>query len=60
MVCRSCGKVRDLTADFPTLEVPAGAAQGFDVSSAEVIFRGLCDTCQNTGTPRSPQSPPPT
>src|SRR5581483_11068369 len=50
LVCRSCGKVRDLVADFPALQVPSRAAQGFETSSAEVIFRGLCDGCQ-----RSPQ-----
>jgi Fe2+ or Zn2+ uptake regulation protein len=46
LVCRACGKVRDLALDLPPLEVPSTAAQGFDVSSAEVIFRGLCDECQ--------------
>jgi Fe2+ or Zn2+ uptake regulation protein len=33
-------------ADFSGLKVPSGAAQGFDVSSAEVVFRGLCDECR--------------
>ncbi|HEY3842818.1 MAG TPA: Fur family transcriptional regulator [Acidimicrobiales bacterium] len=51
LVCRSCGKVRDVNADFPGLEVPAGAAQGFDVSSAEVIFRGQCDECRAAPQP---------
>ena len=46
LVCRSCGKVRDLHVDFEGLEVPALAAQGYDVSSAEVVFRGLCEDCQ--------------
>ena len=46
LVCRSCGKVRDLDADFPGLQAPSGAAQGFKVSSAEVVFRGLCDECR--------------
>ena len=45
LVCRSCGKVRDLAAEFPGLEVPRRAAQGFAVDSAEVVFRGLCDEC---------------
>jgi Fe2+ or Zn2+ uptake regulation protein len=45
LVCRSCGKVRDLSADFPGLQVPKRAAQGFDVHSAEVVFRGLCGEC---------------
>jgi Fur family transcriptional regulator, stress-responsive regulator len=46
LVCRRCGKVRDLAADFTGLQVPTGEAQGFEVSSAEVVFRGLCDECR--------------
>jgi Fe2+ or Zn2+ uptake regulation protein len=46
LVCRSCGKVRDLAADFPGLAVSHRAAQGFAVDSAEVVFRGLCDECR--------------
>jgi Fe2+ or Zn2+ uptake regulation protein len=55
LVCRTCGKVRDLTADFPGLTVSRRAAQGFAVDSAEVVFRGLCDECrapQVAGTAR--------
>lgn len=50
LVCRSCGTVRDLAADFPELRVPRPAARGFDVDSAEVVFRGRCGECE-----RSPQ-----
>jgi Fur family transcriptional regulator, peroxide stress response regulator len=46
LVCRTCGKVRDLEVDFPELRVPRRAAQRFDVDSAEVVFRGVCDECQ--------------
>ena len=46
LVCRSCGKVRDLGADFPGLTVSRRAAQGFAVDSAEVVFRGRCDECR--------------
>jgi Fe2+ or Zn2+ uptake regulation protein len=45
LVCESCGKVRDLYADFRRLTVPAAARQGFTVGTAEVVFRGLCDAC---------------
>lgn len=58
LVCRSCGKVRDLTAEFPGLNVPRRASQGFAVDSAEVVFRGLCDDCrasQATPSARAPQ-----
>ena len=49
LVCRGCGKVRDLSADFPGLRVPTRAAQGFAVDSAEVVFRGVCDECRQRG-----------
>ncbi len=34
------------TPTFPDLQMPSGAAPGFNVLSAEVVFRGLCDECQ--------------
>lgn len=46
LVCRSCGKVRDLHAAMGELEVPVGATQGFQVDGAEVVFRGLCRDCR--------------
>lgn len=46
LVCRRCGKVRDLHADFSAVTVPAGAEAGFEVSGAEVIFRGRCEECR--------------
>jgi Fe2+ or Zn2+ uptake regulation protein len=46
LVCRSCGKVRDLAAHVPALSVSRRAAQGFAVDRAEVVFRGLCDECR--------------
>ncbi|HXQ90848.1 MAG TPA: transcriptional repressor [Acidimicrobiales bacterium] len=45
LVCRRCGKVRDLHADFSAVTVPTGADQGFDVGDAEVVFRGRCRDC---------------
>ena len=49
LVCRNCGRMRDLVADFPDLQVPKGADLGFDVGSAEIVFRGLCPECQPAG-----------
>ncbi len=46
LVCRSCGKVRDLDVRFDGLSVPPGEVQGYEVSSAEVVFRGLCGDCR--------------
>lgn len=57
LVCTSCGKVRDLYADYSTVSVPAGAGDGFEVGPAEVVFRGLCDECQSAGRTEFPQSP---
>lgn len=48
LVCLSCGKVRDLHTDFPGLEVPRDQQRGFYVSATEVVFRGLCEDCQET------------
>ena len=48
LVCRSCGKIRDLTAEFPGLTVSRRAARGFAVDSAEVVFRGQCEECRDT------------
>ncbi len=45
LVCRSCGRVRDLHADFTGLQVPEGAGDGYEVGDAEVVFRGLCADC---------------
>lgn len=46
LVCRSCGKVRDLHADYSAVTVPPGAEAGFEVGGAEVIFRGWCAQCR--------------
>lgn len=51
LVCRRCGKVRDLHVDFDGLDVPRGSTQGYEVSSAEVVFRGLCDECSAADSP---------
>jgi Fe2+ or Zn2+ uptake regulation protein len=51
LVCRSCGKVRDLAADFPGVTVTRRAAKGFAVDSAEVVFRGLCGDCRAAQVP---------
>jgi Fe2+ or Zn2+ uptake regulation protein len=45
LVCRSCGKVRDLHADYSFLTVPTGAEEGFELGQAEVVFRGQCSDC---------------
>jgi Fe2+ or Zn2+ uptake regulation protein len=46
LVCVSCGKVRDLHADFSFLTVPEGSEEGFRLGEAEVVFRGTCSECR--------------
>jgi Fe2+ or Zn2+ uptake regulation protein len=51
LVCRVCGKVRDLDVEFPGLVVPPGAEDGFEVAGAEVVFRGSCAQCRRRRRP---------
>jgi Fe2+ or Zn2+ uptake regulation protein len=45
LVCTSCGRVRDVYVD--PVDVPS-TVEGFVVTSAEVVFRGRCETCSPT------------
>ena len=59
LVCRVCGKVRDVFVDLPPVELPGSLSQGYDVERGEVVFRGLCGDCRaesrvGTGPPASP------
>ncbi len=56
LVCRQCGRVRDLVATFPDVAVPAGADLGFEVGSAEIVFRGLCPDCRPPARRRAPST----
>jgi Fe2+ or Zn2+ uptake regulation protein len=47
LVCRECGSVRDLVVEFPALEVPDASALGYEIASAEIVFRGLCPDCRS-------------
>lgn len=60
LVCRECGRVRDLVVDLPELSVPPGADLGFELGSAEVVFRGRCPQCRTApraGTGRRATAP---
>jgi Fe2+ or Zn2+ uptake regulation protein len=45
LVCTRCGAMRDVHCDLAGVRLPARQHQGFTVSGAEVIFRGLCAKC---------------
>jgi Fe2+ or Zn2+ uptake regulation protein len=51
LVCEGCGGVRDLYADFTDVQVPMDAAQGYRISSTEIVFRGLCPDCAARSAP---------
>ncbi len=57
LVCRSCGKVRDLHVDFTGVNVPPGSDEGFEVGQAEVVFRGWCRQCRSSARPDAPSLP---
>jgi Fe2+ or Zn2+ uptake regulation protein len=46
LVCDRCGKVVDVPGSFGDVRIPRGRAQGFAVTRTEIVFRGLCPTCQ--------------
>jgi len=45
VVCDRCGQVRDVHVDTSAALVPLGDLDGFRVSQAHVVFRGLCAAC---------------
>ncbi|GHD75912.1 Fur family transcriptional regulator [Streptomyces goshikiensis] len=46
LVCSGCGTIRDVTpAGNPLADLPEGERFGFEVSKAEVTYRGLCPSC---------------
>jgi Fe2+ or Zn2+ uptake regulation protein len=56
LVCTSCGEVRDVSATFDGLGLPPEQRHGYALSGAEIVFRGLCTTCQRT--PPGQNDPP--
>lgn len=52
-VCRVCGSIADVacaTGEAPCLEA-SDAPDGFAVDEAEVVYWGLCTTCQEAAAP---------
>lgn len=61
LVCRSCGEVHDVFVEVDGLELPPSEARGYDVGSAEVVFRGLCPACrraESAGARARAKAPP--
>jgi Fur family transcriptional regulator, peroxide stress response regulator len=57
LVCRVCGRVDDLHADFPGVAVPAGNPSGFEVTATEIVFRGRCADCAAAAGDTIPSNP---
>lgn len=57
LVCERCGRVADVTVDFPDVAVPPGADQGFTVQSTEIVFRGICVECSTAVSTTIPTEP---
>ena len=46
LVCESCGTVLDVHGDLTDTHLPAADAVGFEVSSTQIVFRGMCAACR--------------
>lgn len=54
LVCDRCGQIHDVYGDFPEIRTGAVQEQGFRITRTEVVFRGLCQTCQKTQASGAP------
>src|SRR5262249_50707329 len=46
LVCTRCGTIRDVLLDVSELTLPARFRRDFAVQTVEVVFRGVCATCE--------------
>ncbi|MGW1990656.1 Fur family transcriptional regulator [Embleya sp. NPDC001921] len=47
LVCGVCGTIRDVHPDCdPVADLPEAERFGFDISGAEITFRGVCPNCK--------------
>lgn len=47
-LCQRCGKVYDLPLHMQEITSMANIPNGFQVDSAALYFRGVCENCKNT------------
>ena len=52
LVCERCGRTQDINVDVSMLKLGRRQRQDFSVTSAEVVFRGVCSTCSDQSTTR--------
>lgn len=58
LVCRSCGRVEDLSVEYPGVALPADNPFGFQADTTEIVFRGRCADCADR-KPAPDSSPTP-
>lgn len=44
--CSECGKIVDVEAALPLPDVATVEVKGFTLTSAEILFEGVCDSCK--------------
>jgi Fur family transcriptional regulator, peroxide stress response regulator len=49
LICTGCSKIIDVKEDF-CLDLPAGVADGFEVTGNHIEFYGLCPECRAANT----------
>ena len=54
LVCDGCGRIDDLHLDYPDVAVPPEVAGDFEVTTAEIVFRGRCAACGADPVPSQP------
>ncbi|WP_417327770.1 Fur family transcriptional regulator [Halarcobacter sp.] len=46
LVCSSCGKIEDITIDTSVLQSSIKEESAFQIQNVDVVFSGLCKSCQ--------------
>jgi Fe2+ or Zn2+ uptake regulation protein len=52
LVCSACGRIRDVPVEFDGLRLPLRYRREFTVDAVDVIFRGRCESCNQTDPAR--------
>lgn len=58
LVCDRCGRVHDVEATFASVRLPDDLDHGFEVTGADIVFRGRCATCRTAEDVQHPGSDP--
>jgi Fe2+ or Zn2+ uptake regulation protein len=54
LLCTGCGRLHDVILDRPVPSLPNGQFPGFDVSGADVLYRGTCPDCRAASAKPAP------